>query len=149
MGEDDEAYWDDSNYYFDDAGNIIYMWVSQSENKKIISLENCICFCRKKRNSNLFDKPCLSDDDIKGFAETDAYYGRKFEYAFDNDVKNGWLAPTVEHQSNFNYVEYHGVDNYGGQQFKDQSRVQIKAELLKNDHSVRKFRQFFLYISQL
>ena len=48
MGEDDEAYWDDSNYYFDDAGNIIYMWVSQSENKKIICLENCICFCRRK-----------------------------------------------------------------------------------------------------
>ena len=48
MGEDDEAHWDDSNYYFDDAGNIIYMWVSQSENKKIICLENCICFCRRK-----------------------------------------------------------------------------------------------------
>ena len=48
MGEDDEALWDDSNYYFDDEGNIIYMWVSQSENKKIICLENCICFCRRK-----------------------------------------------------------------------------------------------------
>ena len=48
MGEDDEAYWDDSNYYFDDAGNIIYMWVSQSENKKIICLENWICFCRRE-----------------------------------------------------------------------------------------------------
>ena len=48
MGDDDEALWDDSNYYFDDEGNIIYMWVSQSENKKIICLENCICFCRRK-----------------------------------------------------------------------------------------------------
>ena len=100
-------------------------------------------FLKRERDLSIFDKPFLSDDNIKGFAETDAYYGRKFEYAFDNDVKNGWLAPTVEHQSNFNYVEYHGVDNASGKQFKDQSRVQIKAELLKNNNIVKTFPPFF------
>ena len=34
MGEDDEALWDDTNYYFDMDNNLIYMWVSQSENLK-------------------------------------------------------------------------------------------------------------------
>ena len=104
---------------------------------------NFVWSFKRGRNLSIFDKPFLSDDNIKGFAETDAYYGRKFEYAFDNDVKNGWLAPTVEHQSNFNYVEYHGVDNDSGKQFKDQSRVQIKAELLKNNNIVKPFSPFF------
>ena len=40
-------------------------------------------------------------------------------------------------------MEYHGVDNASGEQFKDQSRVQIKAELLKNNNFVKTFPPFF------